>query len=173
MQRMRERRRSKVRRAYARTITCGPLLRRVFGLRSFPQLAILLLDVRVQFLREVAREVERTDQLEHVCEIFQAVGCAHPRRELELDERVEGKKRGFLSARRDERGIGKCDRLWLSVARIVAGQEHVDRDAVFGIAQSSAAREFLDVAATEIAVLELLERLGGEEDIDVDRDSTI
>jgi hypothetical protein len=95
-----------------------------------PQLVELGPHVGVELLTEVAWKVRCTDEAEDVGEVLKPVGRGHARGELHLDEAV---KRDDSIPRAGDggiAGIGKCNRLGLSIAREVTREEEVDLDVV-------------------------------------------
>src|SRR5216117_3458823 len=131
-----------------------------------PQLVELVPHVRVDPCAEVARELRDTDEAEDVGEILKSVGRRHARGDLHLDE--PGKRDDPILRARD-RGLSWIgDRLGLSVAGKVSGNEKIDLHVVGGVPDRLASWPDVYVAASEPLGLEADEILAPNQDIHID-----
>src|SRR6266496_5932565 len=133
-----------------------------------PQFLELVPHVGIHSSTEVAREVRGADEAEDVGKILKSVGRGHARGELHLDE--PGKRDDPILRARD-RGlswIGERNRLGLSVAGKVSGNEKIDLHVVGGVPDRLASWPDVYVAASEPLGLEADEILAPNQDIHID-----
>src|SRR5207253_115628 len=113
--------------ACASRSTAAPrsILRR---LRGFPELDELRPDPRIEAFGHLARNLDRADELDDVSEIFHAMRSGHSRRQLELEQLLDGKEREMFAGHGRTRGIRKRDRFRLPVAGEITSEDDVDVD---------------------------------------------
>src|SRR6266446_871677 len=133
-----------------------------------PPLVELVPHVRVDPCTEVARDLCDTDEAEDVGEILKSVGCRHARGELHLDEPGKGDDPILRTRDRGLSWIRERNRLGLSVAGEVSGDEEVDLHVVDRVPDRLASWPDVYVAAPKPLGLETVEILAPNQDIHVD-----
>src|SRR5688572_33365744 len=112
-----------------------------------PELQKLVTYPWVELLGHPKRHARGTDQLLHIREILQPMCCNHTGGELQLDPTLDGKQSERFTSDRRRRGIRKCDRLGLVVAREPPGAQDVDVNVELRVDVLSRTDDSLGIAA--------------------------
>src|SRR5204863_8459649 len=105
----------------------------------------------------------------HIGEVPETMWRTDPGGQLELHQSWERQERGTNATNGHLGRIRKLHGLGPTVTGILTRDEHVDRYAMFDVAQASTARELLGVAAAECQCPERLQPRGRQQAVDVDR----
>src|SRR6266542_6967538 len=153
--------------------SAGRTLVEIRSLSRPPQLEVLLADERVQLASQFGGEVGYADEFKHIGEVPETMWRTDPGGQLEFHQSWQGQERGTNATNGHLGRIRKRHGLGPTVTGILTRDEHVDRDAVFDVAQASTARELLGVAAAECQCPQRLEPVGRQQNVDVDRHAPV